>query len=132
MASLVTESNPLDAHYIPENQPGIGAFYAANCAPPTADPVPEQPIPHISKVIPACGPTTGGLEISLHGTGFPFTHRFLFGETPAETTWLSENGCWCILPPRHTPGEVEVKVGEVPVMGTTQPFTYVDTREKDL
>jgi hypothetical protein len=132
IANLISELSSLGAYCLPEDQAAIGAFYAANCVSPTADPVTEQPVPHISKVIPASGPTTGGIEISLQGTGFPFCCRFLFGDAAAATTWLSENGCWCILPPRHTPREVEVKIEGVPVMGTTQPFTYIDTCEKDL
>lgn len=131
-ANLVADLGSLDAFCLPEIQAASRAFYAANCVSPSPDPMPEPPVPHISKVIPASGPTTGGIEISLHGTGFPFCHRFLFGDAAAESTWLSENGCWCILPPRHTPGEVEVKIERVPVMGTTRPFTYVDTRAKDL
>ena len=63
MASLATESNPLDAHCIPEDELALGAFYAVKCVPPTASPVPEQPIPQIFKAIPASGPATGRLEI---------------------------------------------------------------------
>ena len=47
---------------ISEDELAFGAFYALKRVPP-ANPVPEQPIPQIFKVIPASGPATGRLEI---------------------------------------------------------------------
>jgi len=96
------------------------------------NPVPEQPIPHILEVTPASGPTTGQIRVCVLGTGFPSGHRPVFGDTAAETTWRGDNACSCVLPPRHIPGTVEVTIEKVSVMGTTQYFTYEDTRRKDL
>ena len=130
--SAIPSSSSPNASPNREHRAADEASNTANSAPPPADPTLEQSIPYIFKVIPAEGPTIGLIEVSLHGTGFPFGHRAVFGDAAAETSWLSEQGCWCILPPRHIPGSVEVRIEGIPRMGSTQRFTYKDTRKTDL
>ena len=89
------------------------------------------PLPNIERIIPASGPITGGTKVSLIGSGFPLQHPCAFGGSPAPTIQQNEILCLCMSPPSDTPGPVTVRFERVGFMGTTQIFTYVDTRENE-
>jgi hypothetical protein len=90
-----------------------------------------QPVPHIFRITPLSGPIIGGIEVSVLGSGFSFHNACTFGGSIATTIWETETARLCILPPSQIPEQVAVSFRDVPVMGTTQTFTYVDTREND-
>lgn len=127
-ASVIAELPGLSSAYpFPEQQLADGLCYSTNTGPSLLSDSIPAPVPNILDVIPSSGPITGQVKISVLGTGFPRGHRTVFGDAVAETT-LRGDACWSILPPRDAPGEVEVRFDGVPVMGTTQRFTYVDDR----
>lgn len=108
-----------------------GTTKPTNDASPSPNSTPTQPVPHIHHITPSAGPIFGGIEVSILGAGFPFHNACTFGGSTADTIWQTETGRLCVLPRNPTPGPVEVRFQEVPVMGDTQIFTYEDTREKD-
>lgn len=114
----------------------INEFYAALCAdPPISDPTPSQtslPPPHILRINPRSVPVMGCVEVDVIGSDFPQDTFCTFGDMPAPTEWFNASVCLCVSPPSSIAGTFEVKFSGVPAMGTTQFFTYVDTRENDL
>jgi hypothetical protein len=84
IARPITELSSPDVYCLPKNQVAHGAPCTAKFVP--TDLVLEQPVPHISKVIPV----TGRIEISLHSTGLSPSSQISFGDTVATTTWLGE------------------------------------------
>ncbi|KAK7035466.1 SPT3 Dosage dependent suppressor of Ty-induced promoter mutations-like protein [Paramarasmius palmivorus] len=114
-------------------------------APPSTNNMPSVPPPTIHRLIPNCGPTHGGIEVTVLGANF---HAALinsitcvFGGTPASSTqrW-SDNALVCVLPPRASAGVVDVKIrysdeggkeeessGDPPML-----FTYSDESDRAL
>lgn len=90
-----------------------------------------EPTLRIERINPKLGPVTGGTEVDVFGTGFPFGRNCLFGGNPARTQWYSDTHCVCILPPNCTPGPAEAGFG-LPIEGPIQCFTYEDSRENDM
>ncbi|KZT10672.1 uncharacterized protein LAESUDRAFT_692924 [Laetiporus sulphureus 93-53] len=74
-------------------------------------PISNLPAPRIHRLIPASGPTYGGIEVTVLGANFHPSMQLncVFGGTAASSTqrW-SENTLVCMLPPRATPGVVTV------------------------
>ena len=114
---------------------------------PAAPMVPApNPFPHITRVMPASGSIQGGIEITLLGANFSpeglATACIAFGESvvPFGPTVqiFSNSALICTLPPRPSPGPVEVRLLGVrdmtnPGMASTAPiFTYTDDGDKDL
>jgi len=95
------------------------------------DPSPMLPVSNIEHITPPSGPICGGIEVSVIGSGFPHEHPCTFGGSVAATIRQTEILCLCLLPPSETPGPVKVLFEGVPSMGTTQTFTYLDTRENE-
>jgi hypothetical protein len=124
--SINVTSTPLSRQ--PEDD---GTLSPRNSVPPHPDSAPTQPVPHISHVTPSSGPMGGGIRVGILGSGFPLYHACTFGGSIAITERQTETDRVCILPSSPNPGPVEVRFQGVPVMGTTQIFTYEDTREKD-
>ncbi|EJD52416.1 hypothetical protein AURDEDRAFT_111130 [Auricularia subglabra TFB-10046 SS5] len=106
-------------------------------------PVPYQPaLPKIHRLIPASGPTHGGIEITVLGANFTSTSLACsFGGTRATSTqkW-SDNTLVCILPPRATAGQVSVVVERLDDGALSEEhdvtagnvFTYVDDSDRAL
>ncbi|KAJ3749010.1 hypothetical protein DFH05DRAFT_1475162 [Lentinula detonsa] len=115
--------------------------------PPTATPAslpflfaPPQTsfsMPTIHRLIPNCGPTHGGIEVTVLGANFHPTLQFncVFGDMPASSTqrW-SDNTLVCVLPPRSTPGMVSVWFEGFPKVEDQPPsfFTYSDESDRAL
>ncbi|KZV94996.1 hypothetical protein EXIGLDRAFT_766588 [Exidia glandulosa HHB12029] len=102
----------------------------------------QQPLPKIHRLIPASGPTHGGIEITVLGSGFTSAAlSCVFGGTRATSTQIwSENTLVCLLPPRSTPGQVAVTVERLDDGVTSEEhdgtasnvFTYVDDSDRAL
>ncbi|KAL0578283.1 SPT3 Dosage dependent suppressor of Ty-induced promoter mutations-like protein [Marasmius crinis-equi] len=115
---------------------------------PTTTVIPPPPPPTIHRLIPSCGPTHGGIEVTVLGANFHMTLvnelTCVFGGVEAtSTTRWSDNALVCVLPPRAQAGVVDVEVrvkGEdkPPELGQQQPpqqptlFTYSDESDRAL
>ena len=94
--------------------------------------------PKIHRLIPATGPTHGGIEVTILGENFhpAVTLNCVFGDAVASSTqrW-SDNTLVCVLPPMPTPGVVTVWFDGVPKDNDPSPtclFTYTDETDRGL
>ncbi|KAI7867388.1 hypothetical protein BDF14DRAFT_1803290 [Spinellus fusiger] len=94
----------------------------------------ETPVPHLERIVPNQGPTYGGIEITLLGSGFSRHLTCLFGEQVATTVYCNSNTIVCILPPIVTPGPVTVTFQDhSPVLERQVTlFTYYDANDQAL
>ncbi|OAD66397.1 hypothetical protein PHYBLDRAFT_189303 [Phycomyces blakesleeanus NRRL 1555(-)] len=86
-------------------------------------------VPHIDRIVPNRGPTCGGTEITILGSGFCRDLTCVFGEHAAKTVYWNTNTLVCVLPPVTTPGPVVVTFKEHPLVLGGQDitlFTYYD------
>ncbi|KAG1170145.1 hypothetical protein G6F70_007867 [Rhizopus microsporus] len=91
--------------------------------------------PQLERVVPAQGPTYGGTEVTLLGTGFYHGLTCLFGDKEATVTCVNENTMICLLPPAAHPGPVVVSFKEHPLVLEGQDiviFTYYDASDQAL
>jgi uncharacterized protein len=131
---------PPDLHsYSQEHQPVFDAT-SFPMYPSLAFPSDSLPPPKIHRLIPSSGPTTGGIEITVLGSNFhaSLPLECVFGGTIASSThrW-SDNTLVCVLPPRATPGLVNVEFKSVKQEGGQDEggsclFTYVDESDRQL
>lgn len=149
-ASLTTGAAiPAPKPMVPEHtQASAGApdplFSALAFQPVPPDGPSATPPPQIHRLIPASGPTFGGIEVTVLGVNFLPTHRCAFGDTAALTTMWSNTTLVCILPPSATPGPVAVGFEGLPLAvggsvagGTSdgrglQLFNYLDNSDRAL
>ncbi|KAJ7753774.1 hypothetical protein B0H16DRAFT_762223 [Mycena metata] len=98
------------------------------------------PVPTIHRLIPNSGPTHGGTEVTILGANFHPSLQLdcVFGDAVAGSThrW-SDNTLVCILPPRATPGVVEVSFTNFAKINdssnpSTSLFTYSDDSDRAL
>lgn len=92
-------------------------------------------VPQLDRLVPAQGPTYGGIEVTLLGSGFYRGLTCLFGEHPATTIYWNSNTLVCVLPPATQPGPVVVSFKEYPVVLEGQDvaiFTYYDASDQAL
>lgn len=102
--------------------------------------VPTQPRPAINRLVPAEGPTHGGVEVTILGEHFHPGMVCMFGAFPAVTVQsYGPTTLVCLLPPNPNPGPVQVQVigdnGQpVQLLQGQQPaiFTYNDTTDRKL
>ncbi|PKI85025.1 hypothetical protein MVES1_001424 [Malassezia vespertilionis] len=110
---------------------------------PLHDPLAQLPqslaVPKITKLIPAEGPTTGGIEITILGENFADEFECYFGDMPCSFTRIwAESTLVCLLPPSAVPGPVTVTLRKGQVSTENVPgqplqlFTYVDPTERAL
>lgn len=100
----------------------------------------RPPIPLIHKIIPAEGPKSGGIEVTILGSGFINGGlEVMFGDQRATTTtYWGESSLVCLLPPSPVTGPVIVTIrqprtSEQPAFGKNPPiFRYVDDNEDQL
>ncbi|EMR68798.1 putative ankyrin repeat protein [Eutypa lata UCREL1] len=101
----------------------------------------RAPQPMIYKIIPGEGPKSGGVEVTILGSGFTNGGlEVMFGEHRATTTtFWGETSLVCLLPPSPIAGVVPVSIKQpsVPVQhvfsNNQQPlFRYVDDDEHRL
>ncbi|TFK81199.1 hypothetical protein K466DRAFT_591396 [Polyporus arcularius HHB13444] len=96
------------------------------------------PQPRIHRLIPACGPTYGGIEVTVLGANFHPSMQLncMFGGVASTSTqrW-SDNTLVCILPPSVAPGQVHVWFEGLPKEEDGSPpclFTYTDETDRAL
>ncbi|KAK7746927.1 SPT3 Dosage dependent suppressor of Ty-induced promoter mutations-like protein [Cytospora paraplurivora] len=125
----------------------VGQMLAHGIPVPTPFPNTSQlrqpmPMPVIHKVIPNEGPMTGGIEVTILGSGFCNGLEVIFGDTKATTTtFWGEQALHCLLPPYHVAGTVPVTLrgpnGQPQLRaslraGPQATFTYKDDSENHL
>ena len=106
-------------------------FVMSQASMPTPSAEPERPTPIINKVTPAEGPTSGGIEVSIYGSGFTPGMEVMFGDRVATaTTYWGEKALCCVLPPGQV-GPVAVVIApsqmrqySSPNLGHSQIFKY--------
>ncbi|KAJ2905136.1 hypothetical protein MKZ38_006213 [Zalerion maritima] len=97
--------------------------------------------PVIHKIIPNEGPKSGGIEVTILGSGFSQGLEVMFGDQRATTTtFWGETSLVCLLPPSTIAGTVYVTFKQqmaaaqaFPTMTKQQPiFKYIDDDEQQL
>ncbi|KAG2236979.1 hypothetical protein INT48_002048 [Thamnidium elegans] len=92
-------------------------------------------IPQLDRLVPAQGPTYGGIEVTLLGSGFYRGLTCLFGEHQATTAYWNSSTMVCLLPPATQTGAVVVSFKEHPIVLDGQDvalFTYYDASDQAL
>ncbi|KAI9483973.1 MAG: hypothetical protein EXX96DRAFT_464361, partial [Benjaminiella poitrasii] len=96
----------------------------------------STPTPQLERLVPSKGPTYGGIEVTLLGSGFYQGLTCLFGEHVATTTFWNENTLVCVLPPATHTGPVVVSFKEHPLLVLEGQdvviFTYYDATDQAL
>ncbi|KAL1311117.1 hypothetical protein AAFC00_001321 [Neodothiora populina] len=94
---------------------------------------PDRPPPMINKINPAEGPLSGGIEVSIYGSGFTPSMTVLFGDQEAvTTTFWGEKALVALLPASAQTGNVSVTIGSgqrqfpSPPAGQAPVFKYVN------
>ncbi|KAG0188426.1 SPT3 Dosage dependent suppressor of Ty-induced promoter mutations-like protein [Apophysomyces sp. BC1034] len=91
--------------------------------------------PQLERLVPSQGPTYGGIEVTVLGSGFYHGLTCLFGEHAAATVYWNPNTLVCVLPPATSPGPVLVSFKEHPLVLESQDvalFTYYDASDQAL
>lgn len=95
----------------------------------------------ITRINPAQGPMTGGIQIDIHGTDFYNGVQVKFGDQVAQTSFWNDGALIALLPPSNVPGPVEVTLihpnetsnfFQPPSHRLSQYFKYEDDREQQL
>ncbi|KAI8342023.1 hypothetical protein BC941DRAFT_485939 [Chlamydoabsidia padenii] len=95
----------------------------------------QQNTPQLERLVPAQGPTYGGVEVTVLGSGFYRGLTCLFGEHAASTVYWNPNTLVCVLPPAVAPGPVVVSFKEHHIVLEGQDvalFTYYDASDQAL
>ncbi|CAO3689062.1 unnamed protein product [Umbelopsis vinacea] len=105
-------------------------------SPPPENRNQERSAPTLHRLIPNEGPTYGGIEVTVLGSGFHEGLTCMFGDSPAIPThcW-SANTLVCILPPSATSGTVVVSFKEHPLVVEGHDvvlFTYFNESDRAL
>ncbi|KAG0168641.1 SPT3 Dosage dependent suppressor of Ty-induced promoter mutations-like protein [Apophysomyces sp. BC1015] len=129
-APQMVNSTPLNQEFL-----GIVTPTTTNKS-PIPSPQPAADRPQLQRLIPSEGPTYGGIEVTILGSGFRPGLTCLFGEVAAATThYWSPNTLVCILPPAADPGAVVVSFKEFPLVIDSQDvtlFTYYNENDRAL
>ncbi|CAO3597948.1 unnamed protein product [Absidia cylindrospora] len=91
--------------------------------------------PQLERLVPIQGPTYGGVEVTILGSGFYRGLTCLFGEHAASTVYWNPNTLVCVLPPAAVAGPVVVSFKEHPIVLEGQDvtlFTYFDASDQAL
>jgi len=73
--------------------------------------VPQSlPVPSVTGISPATGPTTGGTSVTITGTNFNGATNVLFGTVPASSFTVNGNGSISATAPGEASGTVDVTV----------------------
>lgn len=127
---LISPVSPPISQLVP--QPTSFLFFNPGSPPLVAS------LPKIHRLIPASGPTHGGIEVTVLGENFHHVLQLncVFGDVPASSTqrW-SDNTLVCVLPPRASPGIVSVWFEGLDK--TNDPslpalFSYIDESDRAL
>lgn len=105
---------------------------------PFANASQRRPPVQILKVVPPEGPMSGGIEVTVLGSGCCRDLDVFFGDTKATTTtFWGDSTLTCILPPYHQSGPVHVTVrgtnGQTQTLSRSPPmFVYKDETQDQL
>ncbi|ORZ18594.1 hypothetical protein BCR42DRAFT_489934 [Absidia repens] len=91
--------------------------------------------PQMQRMIPNEGPTGGGIEVTILGTGFRPGLTCMFGDVAATNShYWSPNTLVCVLPPAIEPGAVVVSFKEFnsPSQQDQTMFTYCNEGDRAL
>ncbi|TCD67856.1 SPT3 Dosage dependent suppressor of Ty-induced promoter mutations-like protein [Steccherinum ochraceum] len=135
-SSTPMASDPVQAPSpLSQAQAAVSYMLFNNDPPP---PINSLPPPKIHRLIPAMGPTYGGIEVTVLGANFHPAMQLncVFGDLVSSSTqrW-SENTLVCILPPSTSPGVVGVWFDGVEKQDDGSPpvlFTYTDETDRAL
>ncbi|KAL7316704.1 SPT3 Dosage dependent suppressor of Ty-induced promoter mutations-like protein [Mucor circinelloides] len=139
-------SVPVDARspHTPLESPMVTANtspFMSNATEKASSPAPSTPTaavdrPLLQRLIPNEGPTFGGVEVTLLGSGFRAGLTCMFGDIAASSThYWSPNTLVCILPPAAEAGTVVVSFKEHPLVVDSQDvtlFTYYNENDRAL
>jgi hypothetical protein len=132
-ASLPTPPESVGSPASVSAQQPLSLYFNYDMRPPNA-----LPLPKIHRLIPAAGPTHGGIEVTVLGANFHAHLQLncIFGDVIASSTqrW-SDNTLVCVLPARTTPGVVAVWFDGVEKQEDGSPpclFTYTDESDRVL
>ncbi|KAG1746129.1 hypothetical protein EDB19DRAFT_378703 [Suillus lakei] len=121
---------------IPQLVPQPTSFLFFNARSPPS--ITSLTLPKIHRLIPASGPTHGGIEVTVLGENFHHVLQLncVFGDVPASSTqrW-SDNTLVCVLPPRASPGVVAVwfeGFDKTDDPSLPSLFTYTDESDRAL
>ncbi|KAI8334517.1 hypothetical protein EDC96DRAFT_15565 [Choanephora cucurbitarum] len=92
-------------------------------------------VPQLDRLVPSQGPTYGGIEVTLLGSGFYRGLTCMFGEHAATTIHWNANTMVCVLPPATQTGPVVVSFKEHPLVLEGQDvaiFIYYDASDRAL
>ncbi|KAK3343753.1 suppressor protein spt23-like protein [Lasiosphaeria hispida] len=92
-------------------------------------------LPTIFKIIPGEGPKSGGIEVTILGSGFYSGIEVMFGDSPAPTTtYWGATSLVCLVPPARMAGIVNVTTKNQAGVssGYQKFFKYVDDDEHQL
>ncbi|KAI9008769.1 hypothetical protein CLU79DRAFT_776827 [Phycomyces nitens] len=131
--SILSIPTPLDDPNTPSEEWPYNQRRRTLSTPST--PISSPQTPHIERIVPGRGPTYGGAEITILGSGFSRDLTCMFGEHPAKTVYWNTNTLVCVLPPATTPGPVVVTFKEHPLLLGGQDitlFTYYDAGDQAL
>lgn len=120
-----------------QEQRNLFEALAGNVLAPTISNAPPRPAPVIHKIIPAVGPKSGGIEVTILGQSFRSGMEVMFGSHRATTTtYWGESSLVCLLPPAVEAGPVMVTLepqNELPPMqASARFFTYQNDDEQQL
>ncbi|EFW98486.1 membrane-tethered transcription factor [Grosmannia clavigera kw1407] len=107
---------------------------------PAASPASHNSVIH--KIIPAEGPKSGGIEVTILGSAFYQGLDVMFGNQRATTTtFWGESSLVCLVPPSSIAGHVQVTLRQPNQQRPSQPFSanqqrvtfkYLDDDEQQL
>ncbi|KAK3946158.1 ankyrin repeat protein [Diplogelasinospora grovesii] len=108
------------------------ALYTGAAA--VTNPPPPAPVSSvIHKIIPAEGPKSGGIEVTVLGSDFFQGIEVMFGDVQATTTtYWGSTSLVCLLPPSPVAGSVRVTFKHKPPQQNPKLFKYVDDDEQQL
>ncbi len=133
--SYYVESSGYIKAYAPAGVEGTTVQVQVNAAggstPNTeADDYTYMPLPTITEVSPAAGPTTGGVQVTITGANFEGVSNVTFGGVAAQEWWKESATMLKAVIPAHAAGTVRVKVyaaGGYTADTAADDFTYVAT-----
>ncbi|ORZ18869.1 hypothetical protein BCR42DRAFT_411759 [Absidia repens] len=112
-----------------------GGGYTSDDSPSLWRRTEQHPQPQLERLVPIQGPTYGGVEVTILGSGFYRGLTCLFGEHAASTVYWNPNTLVCVLPPAAVAGPVVVSFKEHPIVLEGQDvtlFTYFDASDQAL
>ena len=84
--------------------------------------------PRVDSIAPVSGPTSGGIVVTVMGTGFTNATAVTFGESPAESFTVINDSTITAISPPHSAGIVDITIAvgdQVSAASSGSAFTFV-------